>query len=61
VQEQGSRPREVQAGEQIRTSSVVLVVAISGRNQRTSVANDHSGTPESLGKQILMLAAEVGR
>jgi hypothetical protein len=53
-------PREVQAGEQVGTSSVVLVVAISCRNQRTSVANDHSGTPESLGEQIVVVAAEVG-
>ena len=40
--------------------SVVLVVAIGGRNQRTSVADDHSEPAESLGKQILILAAEVG-
>jgi hypothetical protein len=37
----------------------VLVVAISGRNQRTSVANDHSGTPEAFGEQILVLAREL--
>jgi hypothetical protein len=38
----------------------VLVVAISGRNQRASVANDHSGTPESLGEKVVVVAAEVG-
>ena len=53
-------PREVQTGEQVGTSSVVLVVAISCRNQRASVANDHSGTPESLGEKVVVVAAEVG-
>jgi hypothetical protein len=38
----------------------VLVVAIGGHNQRTGVANGHSGTPESLGEQIVVVAAEVG-
>ena len=52
-------PGKVQTGEQVGTSSVVLVVAISCRNQRTGVANDHSGTPESLGEQVVA-AAEVG-
>ena len=52
-------PREVQTGEQVRAGSVVLVVAIGGRNQPAGVANDHSGTPESLGEQILVIAAEV--
>jgi len=53
-------PREVQTGEQVGTHSVVLVVAIGGRNQRTGVADDHSGTPESLGEKVVVVAAEVG-
>ena len=44
---------------QVRTSSVVLVVAISCRYQRAGVANDHSGTPESLGEQIIVVASEI--
>ena len=53
-------PSKVQTGEQVRAGSVVLVVAIGGRHQRTSVANDHSGTSEAFGQQILVRAAEVG-
>lgn len=52
-------PCETQAGEQVRTGTVALIVAISGRNQRARVAHDHSGTPEPLGEQILVLAAEI--
>jgi hypothetical protein len=49
----------VQAGQQIRAGSDVLVVAIGGRNQRTSVAKDRSGTPEIFGEQILVIAPEA--
>jgi hypothetical protein len=37
----------------------VLVIAISGRNQRTSVADDQSGTAEAFGEQIVVLAPEI--
>ena len=47
-------------GDDSRAGSVVLVVGIGGRNQRTGVANDHSGTPEAVSEQILVIAAEVG-
>jgi hypothetical protein len=53
-------PGNVQTGEQVRARPVVLVVAISGRNQRTRVADDHSGTPEAFGEQILVVTAEIG-
>ena len=50
---------EMQTGQQIRTGTVIPVVAIGGRHQRTRVANNHSGTPESLGEQVLVVAAEI--
>lgn len=50
----------MQAGEQVRPGSVVLVVAIGGRNQRAGVAIDHSGMLETLGEQIVVVAAEDG-
>jgi len=37
----------------------VVVVAVCSRDQRAGVADDHSGAPEALGEQILVLAAEV--
>jgi hypothetical protein len=40
----------MQTGQQIRAGAVVLIIAISGGDQRTRIADDHSGTPEALGE-----------
>jgi hypothetical protein len=50
---------EMQTGQQIRAGAVVLIIAISGGDQRTRIADDHSGTPEALGEQILVVTAKV--
>lgn len=50
---------KMQTGQQIRARTVVPVVAIGGCNQRTRVADDHSGTPESLGEQVLVVDPEI--
>ena len=52
-------PCEVQTGEEVGTGSVVVVVAVGGRDQRTGIADDHSGAPETLGEQVVVVAAEI--
>jgi hypothetical protein len=52
--------REVQAREQVRAGTVVSVASIRRGHERTGIADDHSGAPEAVGEQIVMIATEIG-
>jgi hypothetical protein len=52
-------PCEMQAGEEIGTGSVVVVVAVGGCDERAGVADNHSGAPEAFGEQVVVVAAEI--
>jgi hypothetical protein len=52
--------REVQAREQVRAGAVVGVASIRRGHERTGIAHDHSGAPESVGEQIVVIAAQIG-
>lgn len=56
---QNRPPREVQAREEVGAGTVVRVVTVCGRDERTGVADDHSGASEALGEQIVVIAAEI--
>jgi hypothetical protein len=49
----------MQTGEQVGAWTVVLLVAIGGRHERTGIADDHSGASEPVGQQLLVVAPEV--
>jgi hypothetical protein len=49
----------METGEEVGAGSVVVVVAVCGCDQRSGVADDHSGAPEALGEQIVVVAAEI--
>lgn len=51
---------QVQTGEQIGAGSIVLVVPIRSGDQRPGIDDDRSGTPEPVGEQIVVVAAQVG-
>ena len=52
-------PCEMQTGEEVGAGSVVVVVAVGGRDQGAGVADDHSGASETLGEQVVVVAAEI--
>jgi hypothetical protein len=52
--------REVQAREQVRAGAVVGVAPVRRGDERAGVADDHSGVPEAVGEQIVMIATEIG-